>query len=176
MRTHPIVVTESDERRLRGLLAAQTQESARDQAHLEELGSELERALILQAEEVPAGIITMNSRVRLLDVERHRRGSYTLVFPPEADVAARRISVLAPLGTALLGYREGDDVEWMMPGGMRRLRIERVRQPRNSNSGRGDAKRTLLGPNRRRSDSTKLNERVAWRHAALQTRVMSASA
>jgi len=129
MRKRPIVVTESDERILRGLLSRQTEESIRDQAHLLELQSELERACILPADELPSDVITLNSQVRVLDLERRRRSDYTLVLPLESDVSARRISVLAPLGTALLGFREGDDVEWMMPGGMRRLRVQRVLQP-----------------------------------------------
>jgi len=133
MRKRPIVVAESDERILRGLLSRQTEESMRDQAHLQELHSELERACILPVDELPADIITLHSQVRLLDRERRRRINYTLVLPLESDVSARRISVLAPLGTALLGFREGDEVEWMMPGGMRRLRIESVRQPASRN-------------------------------------------
>jgi regulator of nucleoside diphosphate kinase len=51
---------------------------------------------------------------------------YTIVFPPEADTAQQRISVLAPIGTALIGYRVGDVIEWSTPGGGRRLRIETV--------------------------------------------------
>ncbi|MGH8137606.1 MAG: nucleoside diphosphate kinase regulator [Steroidobacteraceae bacterium] len=136
MRGRAIVVTESDERRLRALLTEQSEDSLRDQAHLRELRSELERALILRAGEVPADVITMHSRVRVLDLERRRRSDYTLVFPHDADVSAKRISVLAPLGTALLGFRQGDDVEWMMPGGVRRLRVERVRQPAARNAER----------------------------------------
>ena len=129
MRQRPIVVTESDERRLRGLLVAQGETSLRDQVHLQELSSELERAHILQSEEVPADVITMHSRVRILDLAHCKRSDVTLVFPQEADITTERISVLAPLGTALLGFREGDDVEWVMPGGTRRLRIEHVLQP-----------------------------------------------
>ena len=63
----------------------------------------------------------------MLDLSSGERREYTLTYPAEADVAAGRISVLAPLGTALLGYREGDEFEWQMPGGLRRLRIEKVR-------------------------------------------------
>jgi regulator of nucleoside diphosphate kinase len=129
MRKRPIVVTESDERKLRGLLRGQSEESMRDRTHLQELQSELERALVLRAEEVPTDVITMHSRIRVLDLVSRRQSNYTLVFPLESDISARRISVLAPLGTALLGFREGDEVEWMMPGGMRRLRVEGVRQP-----------------------------------------------
>jgi regulator of nucleoside diphosphate kinase len=62
------------------------------------------------------------------DLTSGARREMVLVLPGEADVAAQRISVLAPLGTALLGYREGDEVEWVMPGGLRRLRVERVTQ------------------------------------------------
>lgn len=136
MRERPIVVTESDERRLRGLLDGQTAASLRDQVHLQELRSELDRALVLREKDVPADVITMHSRVCVRDLQDRRRNDFTLVFPFEANVKARRISVLAPLGTALLGFREGDEVEWTMPGGLRKLHVERVRQPPRSDSER----------------------------------------
>jgi regulator of nucleoside diphosphate kinase len=129
MRERPLVVTESDARRLRGLLDQQSQTSIRDQAHLQQLQAELERALVLVWEETPTDVVTMHSEVRVLDLESGERSDYALVFPLEADATAKRISVIAPLGTALLGFREGDVVEWTMPGGRRRLRIERVQQP-----------------------------------------------
>jgi regulator of nucleoside diphosphate kinase len=138
MRGHPIVVTELDVRKLRGLLGAQSEASLRDQEHLRELKSELERALVVDAAEVPVDVITMDSRVQVLDLESGERREYVLVLPSNADVSANRISVLAPLGTALLGYRAGDEVEWEMPGGLRRLRIERAVQPAvGSGSGTG---------------------------------------
>ena len=97
--------------------------------HLQKLQAELERARVLLWAEMPTDVVRMHSEVRVLDLESGERSDYALVFPREADVSAKRISVVAPLGTALLGFREGDTVEWMMPGGMRRLRIERVHQP-----------------------------------------------
>jgi regulator of nucleoside diphosphate kinase len=129
VREHPIVVTEFDARRLRGLLSTYRTASLRDQEHLQELKSELERALVLDAPDVPADVITMHTRVWVLDLSSGERKEYVLVFPADADVSTHRISVLAPLGTALLGYREGNEVEWEMPGGLRRLLIERVIQP-----------------------------------------------
>jgi regulator of nucleoside diphosphate kinase len=127
-----LVVTNLDARRLRELLARQSDASMRDQTHLQQLQGELERASVFQWEKTPADVVTMHSEIDVLDLESGDRSGYTLVFPSEADVAARRISVLAPLGTALLGFREGDTVEWIMPGGKRRLRIECVRQPDRS--------------------------------------------
>lgn len=130
MRQTPILVSESDADRLRALLGARD-ESAHDQAHLHELEAELERAIVRLAEEVPADVITMQARVRVRDLATGREDEYTLVLPAEADIGARRISVLAPLGTALLGYREGDEVEWRMPGGLRRLAIVKVSRELN---------------------------------------------
>jgi regulator of nucleoside diphosphate kinase len=122
-----IVVTQQDARRLRSLLVSRARVE-RDEEHVEELAYELEQALVLASEEVPAQVVTMQSRVRVLDLVTGERREFALVFPAEADPAANRVSVLAPLGTALLGYREGDQVEWVMPGGPRRLLIEGVTQ------------------------------------------------
>lgn len=125
MRDQPIVISEPDARVLRGLLSSRSAAS-HDQEHLEELRLELERAQVLRPEQVSANVVTMHKLLRILDLASNKRQELVLVSPGEADVSARRISVLAPLGTALLGYREGDEVEWLMPGGVRRLRIESV--------------------------------------------------
>ena len=126
MRDHPIVIIESDAARLRALVTAQMGVD-RDQDHLHELDAELERALIAEPGEAPLGLISMNTRVRIFDFATGERREVVVVYPNEANLNAGRISVLAPLGTALLGNREGDEVEWVMPGGLRRLRVERVR-------------------------------------------------
>ncbi len=68
----------------------------------------------------------MNSRVRLSDISKAEKLVYTLVFPRDADSATGRISVLAPVGTAILGCRVGDIIEWQVPAGTRRLKIEEV--------------------------------------------------
>jgi regulator of nucleoside diphosphate kinase len=124
-----IVVTDADALRLRGLLAARRASTAHDEEHLQLLESELERAVLVAREAVPPGVVAMHCDVQVLDLVSGVRREYTLVYPAEANPAAGRISVLAPLGTALLGYREGDELEWQMPGGVRRLRIEQVRSP-----------------------------------------------
>jgi regulator of nucleoside diphosphate kinase len=128
VRDRPIVITKSDAAKLRELLAARAR-AEHDQDHLHELAAELERALIAEPGEAAKDVITMHTRVQVLDLKSGERRELVLVFPREADLSAGRISVLAPLGTALLGNREGDEVEWLMPGGLRQLRIERVRRP-----------------------------------------------
>jgi regulator of nucleoside diphosphate kinase len=124
----PIVVIEADALRLRSLLAAR-ESTARDEIHLTELASELERAQLVTPDAVPADVVVMDSSVEVLDLASGERAEYTLVYPAQSDLPRGRISVLAPLGTAMLGYRKGDEIEWQMPGGRRRLRIEKVRSP-----------------------------------------------
>ena len=126
MPTRSIHVTAEDMQRLRNILSARTRTSARDHAHLESLWDELDRAIVVSAEDAPADVVTMRTRVRIRDLGSGQQADYTLVYPWETDLASNRVSVLAPLGTALLGYREGDQIEWRMPGGVRRLHVERI--------------------------------------------------
>ena len=129
MREYPIIVTDQDLLRLRGLLGGMSQASILDREHLGQLQSELDRALVLPCDEIPVGVVTIGSLVRVVDLDTGKRSVLTLVLPDEADITERRISVLTPIGAALLGFRASDDVEWTMPGGSRRLHIEHVMQP-----------------------------------------------
>lgn len=126
MNSRHILITESDMSKLRKLLDLRMGPASRDQHHLEMLARELERAEVVRSEEIPPDVVTMNSHVRVRDLDAGKDFSYTLVFPEAADISEGRISVLAPIGTALLGYREGDEIEWIVPGGMRRIRVVEV--------------------------------------------------
>jgi regulator of nucleoside diphosphate kinase len=118
MRDYPIIVSDVDMYRLRGLLGAGN----------EELHAELEQAIVMPVGEVPHGVVTMGSKVQVRNFATGSVEGYELVYPREADPAAHRVSVLAPLGMALLGSCEGDSVEWRTPAGIRSFRVERVMQ------------------------------------------------
>lgn len=91
------------------------------------LRAELDRGRVLDhANAVPRKVVTMHSRVRVRDLKADEPETYTLVYPDEADIDAGKLSVLAPLGAALLGARVGQVVRFDTPGGPRRLRIERI--------------------------------------------------
>ncbi len=126
MTDRSIIVTEADVERLRRLVRALQYSLFRDQRQLDLLDQTLESAEIRPSGRVPKEVVRMNSRVRVLDFDTQRKGLYTLVFPEEASISRGFISVLAPLGIALLGRRRGDVIEAKVPGGIRRLRIERV--------------------------------------------------
>lgn len=122
-----IYVTEHDLMRLRKLLGdARRATDDRGGEYLEKLQTELDRAKVVAPDEVPNTAVTMNSRVELVDLDTGKREAYTLVFPDAADASAGRISILAPIGTAMLGYQVGDVFEWDVPAGKRRLKVERI--------------------------------------------------
>ena len=121
-----ILITEEDMARLRELVRHGRKTSRKDQNHLEELREELDHAEVVASGDVPSDVVTMHSTLRVRDLDNGKRAVYTIVFPTDADIERNRISVLAPIGTALIGYRAGDLVEWATPGGVRRLQIERV--------------------------------------------------
>ena len=90
------------------------------------LNEELNRGQIVKNVGVPKKVVTMNSQVRIRDLGTDERETFTLVYPKQADINAGRLSVMAPLGTALLGAKAGDIVEVNAPAGVRRIKIERL--------------------------------------------------
>lgn len=121
-----IYVTEFDLRRLNSLLNGARSWNKKDRDYLTRLEEELERAQVISPQDVPGDVVTMNSQARIRDLDSNEEMVFTLVFPAEADYVRGRLSILAPIGTALLGYRAGDTVEWEVPAGVRRLKIEQV--------------------------------------------------
>jgi regulator of nucleoside diphosphate kinase len=126
MATRSIHVTSRDLQRLRHVIGSAANESALNRQHLEMLSGKLDRAVIIDDENIPPDVIRMRTHVRVRDSRSRQSEDYTLVYPWEADVHLNLISVLAPLGTALLGYREGDRIDWQLPGGARELHVEKI--------------------------------------------------
>ena len=121
-----IYITELDYNRLHGLIDRTRESNGVDKEYLKKLEAELERAEVVDSRDIPADVITMRSKVRLKDLVSGESNTYSLVFPREADFAEGKISVLAPIGTAILGYRRGDTIEWPVPSGLRRLEVEEI--------------------------------------------------
>lgn len=121
-----IYITDSDMRRLRYLVRATRDSRNEDEVHLRELEKELNRGKMVESKDVPNVVITMNSEVRLKDLDTEEKMTYRLVFPQDADPDNDKISILSPIGTALLGYKVGDIIKWKVPAGLRRLKVEEV--------------------------------------------------
>lgn len=126
MEARAIYITEYDTARLRKLLDDASPQERRGNQYLESLEAELARAHVLAPAEIPANVITMSSVAHLVDLDTQEEMIYRLVFPDDADLAQGKISVLAPIGTAMLGYRVGDIFLWQVPDGERRLLVKEV--------------------------------------------------
>ena len=118
-----IYVAENDFRRLNDMMLQGGKTGSNDQPYLQSLEQELARAMIVPSDKIPRDVITMHSKIRLQDLDTHESMTYTLTFPDEADATANKISVLAPIGTALIGYKIGDTITWKVPAGIRRLKV-----------------------------------------------------
>ena len=118
-----IYITNQDQQRLTDMLEEALARNSRDSGFLKELARELALAQAVDPKDVPSDVVTMNSRVVLQDVESGERMEYTLVFPEKADIENGRLSVVSPIGTAILGYAKGDILSWQTPGGPRKLKI-----------------------------------------------------
>lgn len=97
-----------------------------NQTHLDLLEKELYRGVLVDPQNVPKDVITMNSKVSVKDVESGEVTTYTLVYPSAANISENKLSILAPLGTALLGYRKGDIIEWPVPSGIRKVKVDDI--------------------------------------------------
>jgi regulator of nucleoside diphosphate kinase len=126
MTPRKIIVTTEDHRRLEALLTSEAARLIGGSDRVDELNAELVKAQIVSPETVPADVVTMNSTVALRDLDTDEIETYTLVYPDRADIANYKLSVLAPIGTAVLGYRVGDEFHWQVPEGLRKLRVEQI--------------------------------------------------
>ncbi|BCV36084.1 MULTISPECIES: nucleoside diphosphate kinase regulator [Shewanella] len=125
MSTQPnIVISEVDMDRLERLLESLPANAFPGHQALE---AELERAEIRPSKEMPDNVVTMNSEVRFRMSSSNEEFTLRLVYPKDADGSAGKISILAPVGGALLGLAQGDEIEWPGPGGgMVKVRIEEI--------------------------------------------------
>jgi len=118
----PLIVSRFDRERLERLL-----ERVGSGGNLDLLRAELDRAEVVEPKDVPPDVVTMNSRVRVADEATGEESELQLVFPAAADVVRGAVSILAPVGSALLGLRVGSSIEWPVPEGRaRRIRVVSV--------------------------------------------------
>lgn len=121
-----IHITQFDQKRLEEMLAEVESVNLRDRKDLHELREELKEAKVVDPKKIPPTVVTMNSKIRFRDLDSDELTDITLVFPSDADFDLGRLSVMSPIGTAFLGYAEGDTIEWSVPAGKRRIKIEKV--------------------------------------------------
>lgn len=123
-----IYITKGELERLRALVDQHSE--GRDGAAAERLGAELDRAIVVDPARLARDVVRIDSRVTFEDARNGTLREVAIVYPAAADVSAGRISVLAPIGAALIGQRQGDEIDWPLPDGrVAELRILAVSQP-----------------------------------------------
>lgn len=126
MGSEPIQITEFDFVRLQKLVEKTAYTELRGRDYVARLQEQLDRAHVIPSDSVSNAVITMNSTVVLVDLDTQQEEIYTVVFPENADANRGYISVLAPVGMAMMGYRVGDAFEWPVPDGVRRLLVKQI--------------------------------------------------
>lgn len=122
----PLIVTETDHRKL---IAIADAASRRFPEVADELRAEMERARVVAADAIPPDVVRMGSLVEFLS-DSAQNGRVILVFPNEADIAQNKVSVLTPIGAALIGLSAGQSITWQAPDGHKhKLTVVKVRQP-----------------------------------------------
>jgi len=116
-----IFITEKDYARIRHVM------SSVNSIDYENLELELERAKIISDDEVPPDLVTMNSRVKFFNIQENKEMIVTIVYPDDANDNEGKVSILDPLGSALIGLLENREINWMFPDGKTKtLRILKV--------------------------------------------------
>jgi regulator of nucleoside diphosphate kinase len=95
-------------------------------AEAQKLINELESATLVEPQEIPSDVVTMNSVVKISFVGEECQQEFRIVYPNEADFKSRKVSIFSPVATALIGFRIGDLIEWMVPGGMKQIKIDGI--------------------------------------------------
>lgn len=121
-----IHITKFDMDRLLELIEGVRSSPKFNKVNLDLLEKELYSGILVDPTDVPRDVITMNSTISVTDTESGEKTTYTLVFPSEANISENKLSILAPLGMALIGYRKGDIIEWPVPSGVRKLKVDEI--------------------------------------------------
>lgn len=121
---NPVVLCEEDFSKLKQLVslpAAKADEMS--------LAYEIGRAIIVKNESFPPNTIRIGSKVCIEDAETKKLHEFTIVLPSAADIKRKFVSVLSPMATAIIGFRQGEEVVWKMPSGLKRILIKEVQTP-----------------------------------------------
>lgn len=119
-----IYITQTDKIKLQEIIDKAAYKDNRTDNNLKALAAEINKAKVIEQEMCDFVFIKMNSKV-ILTVNQDEE-ELILVYPEDSDIKNNKISVLSPIGTAILGYCEGNDIEWSVPSGLVHIRIQSI--------------------------------------------------
>jgi regulator of nucleoside diphosphate kinase len=121
-----IILNKLDYMRIRKHLREAQMRKAIDAVNAGKLAQELESGVLMEPQDIPSDVVTMNSVVKISFVGEEQQQEFRIVYPDEADFRMKKVSIFAPIATALIGFRVGDLIEWMVPGGLKKIKIDGI--------------------------------------------------
>ena len=121
-----LIVSSLDYIRIQKQINEAKQKKTIDAVEAEKLVNELNSATILNPQEIPGDVVTMNSVVKISFLDGGKQVEFKIVYPEEANFKEKKVSIFSPIATALIGFRVGDIIEWMVPGGLTKIRIDEI--------------------------------------------------
>lgn len=121
-----IIITAHDYTKLCEMLSMVREQKTIELKNIEVLGSEIKRARKVDPRTIVSDVVTMNSEIEVVDMDTNKPMRITLVYPEMANIRESRVSVLSPLGSALLGYKTGDTITFEVPKGTKKIRIDKI--------------------------------------------------
>ncbi|MCK9269015.1 MAG: nucleoside diphosphate kinase regulator [Bacteroidales bacterium] len=121
-----LIVNRLDYGRIKKYIEQARQLRSINAAESEKLLEELENAQVREPQDIPSDVVTMNSIVKVSFLNTKKEVQFQLVYPDQANFKEQKISIFSPIATALIGYKVGDEVEWVVPGGLTKLKIEQI--------------------------------------------------
>jgi len=121
-----LVLMKDDYNLLKTYLNNRSGKTTFDRQNAEDLFAELKKAKLVSKDEFPADVVRLNSTVRIKPEDKDYVMELTIVTPDKADIKERKISIMSPIGTALIGFRQGENVKWQVPSGKKTFTILEV--------------------------------------------------
>lgn len=121
-----ITITKLDYSRIKSSISDAKQSKSISVADADALMKELDSANIVSSEEVPGDVVTMNSIVKISFLNSQKQIQFQIVYPGKANLKEKKISIFSPIATGLLGYKTGDEIEWIVPAGPTKIRIDEI--------------------------------------------------
>jgi regulator of nucleoside diphosphate kinase len=121
-----LILNKLDYLRIKKAIESAKQVKSINAHEAEDLMTELDSATIVEPKDIPSDVVTMNSVVKISFLNNNRQVRFQIVYPKEANLKENKISIFSPIATALIGYKAGDEVEWIVPAGPTRIRIDEI--------------------------------------------------
>ncbi|MBL0308531.1 MAG: nucleoside diphosphate kinase regulator [Bacteroidetes bacterium] len=121
-----IIVNRLDYARIKKCINDAKQFNSISKVESEKLLAELDSAEIVEPQAIPSNVVTMNSIVKLSFLNSNKQIQFQIVYPDQANFKEHKISIFSPIATALIGYKVGDEIEWIVPAGLTQLKIDEI--------------------------------------------------